>query len=216
MVFFTGCPSIDICSDVVKSPEWEFDLYKKYGGVGSFPDLSNGYYIVMQHPVTTEFHQGFSQIEETLHAMIKVNKPVIWFWPNVDAGSDDVSKGIRMFRESQKNANLLHFIKNMEPQDFLRLLNSSLGLIGNSSAGIRESSFLGVPTVNIGSRQTMRERGPNVKDVGYNRDEIYNAVITHCGAKKEKSGLYGNGNAGELIAGHLSTAPLTHVKWLNI
>lgn len=88
MVFFTGCPSIDICGDVVKYPEWEFDLYKKYGGVGSFPDLSSGYYIVMQHPVTTEFHQGFAQIEETLHAMIKVTKPVIWFWPNVDAGSD--------------------------------------------------------------------------------------------------------------------------------
>lgn len=97
-------------------------------------------------------------------------------------------------------------------EDFLRLLNSSLGLIGNSSAGIREASFLGVPTVNIGSRQNMRERGPNVKDVGYNRDEIYNAVVTHCGAKKEKSGLYGNGNAGELIADHLSTALLTHVK----
>ncbi len=215
-VFFTGCPSIDICSDVLANPEWSFDLYKKYGGVGSAPDLSDGYYIVMQHPVTTEYKQGFAQIEETLHAVIKLDKPVVWFWPNIDAGSDDVSKGIRMFRESHGKEYPLHFIKNMEPQDFLRLLNSSSGLIGNSSAGIRESSFLGVPVVNIGSRQNMRERGPNVKDVGYNRDEIYQAIMSHCTGKKERLDLYGAGNAAELIADHLSAAPLTYIKTLHM
>lgn len=215
-VFFTGCPSIDICSDVIASPEWDFDFYKKYGGVGTFPDLSDGYYIVMQHPVTTEFKQGYAQIEETLHAVTKLHKPIIWFWPNIDAGSDDVSKGIRMFREREGRDYPLHFIKNMEPQDFLRLLNSSLGLIGNSSAGIREASFFGIPTVNIGSRQNMRERGPNVTDVGYNRDEIYQAIVSHCGSKKAPSDLYGAGNAGQLIAEHLSKTPLTYIKYLRI
>lgn len=214
-VFFTGCPSIDIASDVLKNPDWGFDLYKKYGGVGSFPDLSQGYYIVMQHPVTTEYHSGFKQIEETLQAMSRVNKPVIWFWPNVDAGSDDVSKGIRMFRETH-HSEYMHFIKNMEPQDFLRLLNRSLGIIGNSSAGIREASFLGVPTVNVGSRQNMRERGPNVRDVDYNRDQIYQAVIEHCGKKTEACDLYGSGNAGVFIAQHLATVPLKYTKFLRI
>lgn len=214
-VFFTGCPSIDIASDVLKNPEWGFDLYKKYGGVGSFPDLSGGYYIVMQHPVTTEYHSGFAQIEETLQAISKVNKPVIWFWPNVDAGSDEVSKGIRMFRETHHPQHM-HFVKNMEPQDFLRLLNNSLGIIGNSSAGIREASFLGVPTVNIGSRQNMRERGPNVRDVDYDRNQIYHAIVEHCGKKAQACDLYGAGNAGLLIAQHLATAPLTYTKFLRI
>lgn len=214
-VLLTGCPSIDIASHVIEKPEWGFDLYKKYGGVGSFPDLSGGYYIVMQHPVTTEYHSGFAQIEETLQAMSKAARPVIWFWPNVDAGSDEVSKGIRMFRETYKPAHM-HFIKNMEPQDFLRLLNKSLGIIGNSSAGIREASFLGVPTVNIGSRQNMRERGPNVRDVDYDRAQIYQALTEHCGQKLPTCDLYGAGNAGALIAGHLATAPLTYTKFLRI
>lgn len=215
MVFFTGCPSIDIASEAVKAKDLGFDFYAKYGGVGAFPSLSDGYYIVMQHPVTTEYTNGRAQINETLKAMMRVNKPIIWFWPNVDAGSDDVSKGIRMFRENNEIEHI-HFIKNMEPQDFLRLLYLSQGIIGNSSAGIRESSFLGVPTVNIGSRQNMRERAPNVLDVGYNAEEIYNAVQSHCGRKLESSGLYGWGKAGELIADHLSRVPLTYTKYLRI
>jgi UDP-hydrolysing UDP-N-acetyl-D-glucosamine 2-epimerase len=215
MVFFTGCPSIDIAKDATESPALTFDLYKKYGGVGAFPDLSNGYYIVMQHPVTTEYPNGRGQIEETLHAMNRFDTPVIWFWPNVDAGGDEVSKGIRMFRENEKPVHM-HFIKNMEPQDFLRLLNGAKGIIGNSSAGIRESSYLGTPSVNIGSRQVHRERGPNVLDVGYDREAIYTAVSSHCTGKKPSSDLYGKGNAGELIADALDRATLGYTKYLRI
>jgi UDP-hydrolysing UDP-N-acetyl-D-glucosamine 2-epimerase len=214
-VFLTGCPSIDIAKDVLEKPELDFEFYKKYNGVGSYPDLSKGYYIVMQHPVTTEYTNGRMQIEETLSAMSRVALPVIWFWPNIDAGSDDVSKGIRVFRE-QKNPAHMHFIKNMEPQDFLRFLNKSEGIIGNSSAGIRESSFLGIPSINIGSRQVHRERGPNVMDVPYDSEEIYQAVLKHCTGKKPGSDLYGKGNAGEMIAAHLANAELTYTKYLRI
>ena len=70
-------------------------------------------------------------------------------------------------------------------------------LIGNSSSGIRESSFLSIPVVNIGFRQKKnRERGNNVIDVGYDKDQIYNAIITQIRKKKlDKSFLYGNGDA---------------------
>jgi UDP-hydrolysing UDP-N-acetyl-D-glucosamine 2-epimerase len=214
-VYWTGCPSIDIASDVLENPELDFDLYKRYGGVGAFPDLSSGYYIVMQHPVTTEYEQARSQVEETFHAMAQVDKPVLWFWPNVDAGSDDVSKAIRVFRENQKPTHM-HFIKNMAPQDFLRVLNKSLGIIGNSSVAIREASYLGVPAVNIGTRQKARERAENVKDVSYNRDEILAAVRAHCGEKFASSHLYGNGQAGQSIADILGDAQLTISKTLCV
>ena len=49
--------------------------------------------------------------------------PVLWFWPNVDAGSDGTSKGIRVFREREKPDNL-HLFRNMFPEDFLRLLRA--------------------------------------------------------------------------------------------
>src|SRR5690606_139459 len=108
-------------------------------------------------------------------AIQKINKPTLWFWPNVDAGADGTSSGIRSFRENYKMENV-HFFKNMASDDFLNLLHNSLCLIGNSSVGIRECAYLGVPAINIGSRQTRRDRGHNVVDVSYNEDQIVSAV----------------------------------------
>ncbi|MDI1323111.1 MAG: UDP-N-acetylglucosamine 2-epimerase [Algoriphagus sp.] len=214
-VFNTGCPSIDLAAQVSESPSFDFDIYKKYGGVGAAPSLENGYWVVMQHPVTTEVHDARVQIEETLHAAHQLNQPVLWFWPNVDAGADSTSTGIRSFREKQSLHNF-HFFKNMEPEDFLRLLINSKGLIGNSSVGIRECAFLGVPVVNIGSRQNARERGQNVVDVGYNRDLILNAIMHHDHAGKSKSSdTYGGGDAGEKIAQLLADLPLKFHKTIT-
>ena len=113
----------------------------------------------MQHPVTTEYEEARQQVEETLYAVNDIGLPVLWFWPNVDAGSDGTSKGIRVFREREKPDNL-HLFRNMFPEDFLRLLVHSTAIVGNSSVAIRECSFLGVPAVNIGTRQQGRERAP--------------------------------------------------------
>src|SRR5262249_19990863 len=151
-VFITGCPSIDIAADVLNDPSLNFDPFQTYGGVGPKLDLSEGYLVVMQHPVTTEYEKARAHVVETLYAVRDSGLPTLWFWPNVDAGSDGTSNGIRSFRENERPGNI-HFFKNMYPSDFLRLLYNSRGLIGNSSVGIRECSFLGVPVVNVGSRQ---------------------------------------------------------------
>ena len=151
-VHVTGCPSIDIAANVLKNPELDFDPFAKYGGVGSIFDMQkNGYLVVMQHPVTTEYEKAREQIAETLYAVKETGLPAFWFWPNVDAGSDGTSKGIRMFRENENPSNI-HFFRNMESEDFLRLVYNSRCIVGNSSVGIRETSFLGVPSVNIGTR----------------------------------------------------------------
>ncbi|SFT40671.1 UDP-N-acetyl-D-glucosamine 2-epimerase, UDP-hydrolysing [Algoriphagus locisalis] len=214
-VFNTGCPSIDLAYEIQQTPVLDFDPIKKYGGVGGRPDLSQGYWVVMQHPVTTEVGDSRFHIEETLHAMHEINQPVFWFWPNVDAGADGTSTGIRSFRETHQLDNF-HFFKNMEPQDFLKLLYSSKGLIGNSSVGIRECAFMGVPVVNIGSRQNSRERGNNVKDVGYSRIEILNSLKEIENSPKPKiSTIYGNGDAGEKIAQLLSEIPLVFHKTIT-
>ena len=141
--------------------------------------------------------------------------PALWFWPNVDAGSDGTSNGIRAFRECEKPSNI-RFFKNMTPTDFLRLLYNSRCLIGNSSVGIRECSFLGVPVVNIGSRQSRRDRAPNVIDVDYDRTQIGDALRRHLRhGRYPQNKLYGAGNAGERIAGLLAEVPLNIEKRLT-
>lgn len=214
-VHCTGCPSIDLAAEILPNPALDFDPIKKYGGVGPSLDLSKGYIVVMQHPVTTEYQQARDHVYETLHAVHQSNIPTLWFWPNVDAGSDGTSQALRAFRENVAPKNI-HFFKNMEPTDFLRLIYNASCLVGNSSVGIRESSFLGVPVVNIGSRQAGRERGANVIDVGYHRAEISKAMqaqIEH--GRYARDIVYGDGNAGTRIADLLAEVPLRIEKRLT-
>jgi len=214
-VHVTGCPSIDIAAEVAARPAMDFDPFVKYGGVGPTTDLSKGYLVVMQHPVTTEYEEARQQVDETLYAVRDFGLPVLWFWPNVDAGSDGTSKGIRVFREKEAPANF-HLFRNMFPEDFLRLLCGATAIVGNSSVAIRECSYLGVPAVNIGTRQLGRERGHNVIDVGHDRREISSAIGAHITSGKPKRDLlYGDGRAGERIADCLSRAELTIEKRLT-
>lgn len=213
MVFNTGCPSIDLAEEILNSEEaLHFNPFNHYKGVGKQLDLSNGYVVVMQHPVTTEYDQSRKHIDETLFAMQELNIPTLWFWPNVDAGADGTSKGIRAFREFN-NASNFHFFKNMEPHHFLMLLKNARCLIGNSSVGIRECAYIGVPVVNIGTRQAGRERGANVMDCDYHKDAIKNAVeqqLKHGHYPADK--IYGDGTSGPKIANLLATLPYTFHK----
>lgn len=218
-VFNTGCPSIDLAAEVLQDFNVEkglnFDPYEKYGGVGARPDYKNGYIVVMQHPVTTEYKKSRKHIEETLYAVKDLHLPIFWFWPNVDAGADGTSTGIRAFREKFQLPHI-HFFKNMEPKDFLQLLYHSNCLVGNSSVGIRECAYLAVPVVNIGSRQNRRDRGNNVIDVGYDREVIQNAInhwITN--RKPSRSDVYGGGGAGKRIAELLATLPYRYHKTIE-
>jgi UDP-hydrolysing UDP-N-acetyl-D-glucosamine 2-epimerase len=214
-VFVTGCPSVDIAANVLRNPGEIGNPFKKYGGVGAEADISSGYLVVMQHPVTTEYERARRHVTETLHAVRDIDLPTLWFWPNVDAGSDGTSNGIRAFREIEKPTNI-HFFKNIPPEDFLRLAYHSRCIVGNSSVAIRECSFLGVPAVNIGSRQKGRERGSNVIDTGYNRMEIMQAIRSfETRLRPESLTLYGDGHAGERIAQILASIPLKFVKQLT-
>jgi UDP-hydrolysing UDP-N-acetyl-D-glucosamine 2-epimerase len=214
-VINTGCPSIDIAKEMISMSQLSFDPFQKYGGVGSMIDIHDGYLVVMQHPVTTEYSDSRKHVLETLHAIHQLNIPTFWFWPNVDAGADGTSKGMRSFREKHNPQNI-HFFKNMEPTDFLELLYHSKCLIGNSSVGVRECAYLGVPVVNIGSRQGGRERGQNIIDVDYNKDEIKAAIhkqILH--GRYDNDLIYGSGESGVMIADVLSKVEFTFDKKIS-
>jgi UDP-hydrolysing UDP-N-acetyl-D-glucosamine 2-epimerase len=214
-VFNIGCPSIDLAKEVLENSKLDFNPTEKYGGVGADINYNDDYLVVMQHPVTTEYEDSKKHIQETLKAVDELQIPTFWFWPNVDAGSDGTSSGIRNYRELYNPKNI-RFFKNMEPNDFLKLIYNSKCLIGNSSVGIRESSFLGIPVVNIGSRQDGRKRGKNVIDCDYNKEEIKNAIKKHLKHGHYKSEfIYGDGNAGQKIADVLSSCELKFHKTIE-
>ncbi len=214
-VFNTGCPSIDLAAEVQQTPALDFDPFQKYGGVGASFSLDEDYIVVMQHPVTTEYHQAKADVTKTLEVIDEIGVPTFWFWPNVDAGADGTSNGIRSYREKHNPKNI-RFFKNMEPNDFLRLLVNGKCLIGNSSVGIRECSFLGVPVVNIGTRQNRRLRGENVIDVSYSKEEIKEAITSQLETPKNtRSTIYGEGDSGKRIADILSEIELRFHKTIS-
>ena len=158
-VYNFGCPAMDIL--VKEDLSISNYLMKKYRGVGHEIDWEKPYILIIQHPVTTSYGQGYFQISETLYAAKEIkNMQKIVLWPNIDAGSDDVSKGIRNFREKNSNE-IFNYQKNFSPEDYARVLNNAKCCVGNSSSFIREGSFLGIPCVLIGDRQKGREHGKN-------------------------------------------------------
>ncbi|MDC7995705.1 UDP-N-acetylglucosamine 2-epimerase [Altibacter sp. HG106] len=214
-VYNTGCPSIDIAAEVKDAPFLDFDPIERYGGVGGSFKADQQYLVVMQHPVTTEYHQAKEDVLKTLRVIDALKIPTYWFWPNVDAGADGTSNGIRSYREKH-NPQHIRFFKNMEPNDFLKLLVNSACLIGNSSVGIRECSFLGVPVVNIGTRQNRRLRGNNVIDVTYKEAAIKLAIEQQLEQPRNTpSDVYGSGNSGKRIAEILAEAPLSFHKTIT-
>jgi UDP-hydrolysing UDP-N-acetyl-D-glucosamine 2-epimerase len=215
-VFVTGCPSIDLAKQALSDDRGDVaGLIAKYTGVGAPVDLSKPYMVVMQHPVTTAHEAARSHMQITLEAVHASGHQALWFWPNVDAGSDGTSGAIRSFRELHPAMNA-HFYKNMSPMDFLSLLINSKGIVGNSSVAIRECSYLGVPAINIGSRQNRRDRGRNVIDTAHDKQDILQAIAAMwAGGKTGTDTVYGNGNAGKNIADVLAKVPLSIEKTLT-
>jgi len=211
-VFHTGCPSIDAIAtlDLSLPP----DLFQRYGGVGARIDPKAPYLVVLQHPVTTEYGQGMDQIRHTLEAVHRTGMQTVWLWPNVDAGSDHIAKGLREFRE-ERDASKLHFFRNFAVEDYARLIVNCACLVGNSSSALREGAFLGVPAVNIGTRQTGRECGENVLHVGHDAAEIHEAIQTQIAhGPHPRNTMFGDGCAGARIAEVLATVDIQVQKSL--
>jgi UDP-hydrolysing UDP-N-acetyl-D-glucosamine 2-epimerase len=215
-VYNVGCPSIDLITTLDLTIDDIFINKYQKKGVGAKINFNEQYLLVLQHPVTTEFGNGAKQISETLEAIASLKMQTIWLWPNIDAGSDEIAKAIRSFREGTVT-DFIHFYINFPVEDYYRLLNNSKCIIGNSSSGIREGSYLGVPCVNIGTRQNNREKSKNVIDVNYDKMEIINAIKLHLSnGKYPQDKLYGKGTTGEEIAEILSKISVNVQKSLTL
>lgn len=205
-VHLVGCPRIDLVARILDEQRENPGAELFDAGVGHTLDLSRPFLLVSQHPVTTEFGEGERQITATLEAVRETGLPAIVLWPNADAGSEDIARGIRKWRERGFDADM-HFFKNLPIATYVWLMRRTACLVGNSSSGIREGAFIGTPVVNIGTRQDMRERGSNVIEVPHDRAAIAAAIrrqVAHGPYAREP--IYGDGNAGARIAEILATA----------
>jgi UDP-hydrolysing UDP-N-acetyl-D-glucosamine 2-epimerase len=204
-VFMTGCPRLDLAKEAKGLALPSLQLRALESGIGDEIDFSEDFLILSQHPVTSEALDASSQIYNSLQAVEKLNMQTIVLWPNADAGSEKISKTIRSWGNENKRRRV-RFYRNLPPELYLKLMDLTVCMVGNSSSAIREGSFLGTPAVNVGSRQSGREHGSNVSFVGNSAKDIEIAIrnqVTHGKYKSEH--IYGDGFAGVRMANELAT-----------
>ncbi len=206
-VFTVGSPELEV---VTLSVSVDDAVVRESIGVPQF-DFSKEFILVMQHPVTTEVSEARMQIEETLFAVQHLGIPALWFWPNMDAGGDALSEGIREFQKTHDTTHM-HFLKYIPAEHFYTLLKKASCLVGNSSAGLKEAALLGTPVVNIGTRQVSRYAGQvlsHISDAPTERGAIETAIqeqVTH-GRYAPNTFLFREGTA-RTIAEILATVEL--------
>jgi len=206
-VYMTGCPSLDFIDDN-KSKDLNNILDKYLTNPKSIKDFD--FLLVLFHADTQHYLEVSNATREILKAIKEIDLPTIWLWPNVDAGTDFISKELRKFRETNPNSKI-QFVRNFSPEEYVTVLNHTKCIIGNSSSGIRESSRIGTPSITVGSRQSGREIAENV--ILLNEivsDNLKNAIIRQIKhGKYNPSNLYGDGRAGKRIAEILCTTQIS-------
>lgn len=194
-IFDVGCPSIDLllrtdAKRIIEEP----------------------YILVLMHPVTTELGSNFLHTISIVKAVLSFSpKLVIFISPNMDEGSIDVTR-------AYKTINIDHIFQyktSISPEEFHSLMKHCSVMVGNSSAGIREAGYFGIPVVDCGTRQQFRIRGRNVITISdlSKPDGVKSAIESQLNyGRYEPHQLFGNGTAGKQISDLLSTMELPSIQ----
>ena len=193
----TGCPSSDIARQLSRKLTPEVVNAR---GAGIEIDVTKPFLLVVFHPTTTEFGGEQRQMQVLLSALDSLKVQTLVLWPNIDAGSDHISKAIRVYR-SQGHASWMRTITNLTPEDYLKVLATTACAVGNSSSFVRDAGYFGTPVVLVGNRQNGRETDEHVVRVDAEMDKIVTAIKSQLAhGRYAPSTLYGDGHVAERIA----------------
>lgn len=208
----TQMGEIDTSIFVIGSPDMDVMLSE------SLPTLSTvvkhydipfkEYAISLFHPVTTEADALLTHAKNYFSALQQSGINYITIFPNNDKGSEFIMHHVR---ELQNNPRFKVF-PSIRFESFLTLIKHAQFFIGNSSAGIREAPYYGIPTINIGSRQNKRSNNADIIHSGYTKDEIVAAIQSALVTKLQPKQLFGTGESNKLFAGILQTAQFWNIS----
>lgn len=183
-IFVIGSPDIDI---ILKKPSINLDKIKK-----RYDIKFNNYGVLIYHPVTTENKLLKYQIKEIVDSVIESNYNYIVINPNNDYGHNIILDEYKRF---DKIKNIKRY-PSIRFEFFIELLRNAKFLIGNSSTGIHEAPVLGLPSINIGSRQNNRFKYESIINTTHSKKDILNAIEKSKNLNiLKKASYFGNGNS---------------------
>ena len=187
-IFTIGSPDIDI---MFSEELPNLEVVKEY-----YQIPFDTYAIVMFHPVTTEAKDMQKYSEDFIMALVNDNHNFVLIYPNNDLGSQSIIEGYQKLKDNPR----FRIFPSLRFEYFLTLLQHSQFIIGNSSAGIREAPYYGIPIINIGTRQQNRAVHSAIINVDYSVENITDALMNIDTSEVLKVGVdFGNGNSDQLF-----------------
>jgi UDP-N-acetylglucosamine 2-epimerase (hydrolysing) len=200
-IFEIGSPDVDIMfssnlPDITKVKDYYDITFKTYA-------------IAMFHPVTTEFEHLETYAENFVSALIESTKNYVVIYPNNDLGSSKILDAYQKLN-THKNFRVL---PSLRFEYFLTLLKNADFIIGNSSAGVREAPYYGVPTINIGTRQQNRVSSKTILNANYSKTEILEQIKSvELIPNMEVKSNFGGGNSAQKFIEILSKKTLWEIS----
>ena len=145
------------------------------------------------HPVTTEFDQMDEYATHYMNALEASNMNFVAIYPNNDKGSDFILNKLKRLSRNSR----FKIYPSLRFEAFLVLMKHSKAVVGNSSAGIREAPFYGIPTVNVGTRQSGRTNNPDIINTSYKKEDIIEGISKAERRTIEPRVLFGDGKSDE-------------------
>ncbi|MEO1033764.1 MAG: UDP-N-acetylglucosamine 2-epimerase [Bacteroidota bacterium] len=205
-IFTIGSPDVDI---MFSNDLPQLDIVKTY-----YQIAFDTYGLAMYHPVTTEIDTIAENANNYVDALIESDRNYVVIYPNNDLGSKHILKAYEKFSDNKR----FKVFPSIRFEYFLTLLKNAEFIIGNSSAGIREAPYYGVPTVNIGNRQLNRATSLEIINVSSKKQNILEALNKLSEKVEVSSEIFGRGNSAELFLTTLETKELweiNHQKQFN-
>jgi UDP-hydrolysing UDP-N-acetyl-D-glucosamine 2-epimerase len=202
-VTLSGAPALDQLATL----DWlsREDLEQQLG-----IDLEQPPILITFHPETRAWQQAGEQVQTLLTALEPETRPLIFTYPNVDMGSSSIISALTRLAEKNPCA---HLFQNLGTRRYFSLMKRAAAMIGNSSSGIIESGSFHLPTINIGTRQAGRTRGPNIIDCPCETPAIRDALQQALSEPFRQSiatmqNPYGTGHASRIITERLKNVEL--------
>ncbi|WP_340833547.1 UDP-N-acetylglucosamine 2-epimerase [Polaribacter sejongensis] len=192
-IFVIGSPDVDVMfsnnlPSLKEVKEYYEITFENYG-------------VVMYHPVTTEINEMENYANQFVDALLMDDRNYVVIFPNNDLGSKEI---LNAYKRLNNNVRFRIF-PSIRFEYFLKLLKRSDFIIGNSSAGIREAPYYGIPTINIGSRQEKRSLHKHIIHSDHQSESVFKAIQdAHILKVKESKPVFGFGNSAELFVNSLN------------
>lgn len=187
-IFTIGSPDVDIMfsnslPDIATAKQYYQIDFDKYA-------------VAMFHPVTTEAKYMQQYADDFVAALLEDHHNYVVVFPNNDLGSLAILKAYERLNGNSR----FRIFPSLRFEYFLTLLKKAQFIIGNSSAGIREAPYYGLPIINIGTRQQNRALHADIINVGYEKDSIISALkIIDTHKVQPTDGDFGKGNSAQLF-----------------